>query len=97
MSAALERVIAEQQHLIDRLKAQVDGHNRYSMEKHREDEDLVRAVIHFMSRAIAEVHTDEKDHESWRQSTSDMRLALSEFGYCFKCGCLGYCQCDDFE
>ena len=72
MSAALERVIAEQQDVIDMLKVREDAHIKSCIYAVKREERLVRAVFAFVNKS------DEKNRHA-------LKVELSNHGYCVMC------------
>ena len=85
MTAALERVIAEQQARIDRLETAAHLHAQGWAKHHAKLEQ-------FMNDAIAFVNY-HKDAEKWPSVESDFRESIMRMGWCMECEC-NPCECD---
>lgn len=97
MSTALERVIAEQQAEIDRLKARLDRDLQYARVR---DESLLeifqRAASVAEWRGLADCWKKDKEPE-WQKFVTArlaLRTALREHGFCTTCHSMT-CECGD--
>ena len=82
MSQALERVIAQQQEEIDRLKALDKRSFEAWAREHKMRESLVSAVFSFIN------------HPKAPHSRTIVLDAIRAWGYCLRCEC-SPCECDD--
>lgn len=82
MSAALERVIAEQQATIDRLKQVIDQNNDYLQKNYLAREKLAYAVFGVLNHRAEKMYFDA------------LREEIRAQGWCLYCECLP-CECDD--
>lgn len=81
MSAALERVIAEQQAEIDRMKKHIDMNNDYLQKNYRSRERLAQACFGFINEPTS--------HEAmWA-----LKMELQAQGWCVLCES-SPCECD---
>ena len=81
MSAALERVIAQQQAEIDRLKSTIEQNNRYLEIHFREREKFKDAAITLIN------------HPKNPDARMGLQLALRDQGWCLTCETMP-CECD---
>lgn len=81
MSAALERVIAQQQAEIDRLKSTIEQNNRYLEINFREREKFKDAAFTFIN------------HPTNPDARMGLQLALRDQGWCLTCETMP-CECD---
>ncbi len=92
MSAALERVIAEQQATIDCLQEQVTGQNERNAAIFRQNDELFEAAAKVITKSSGLFDcwkVDKKaEFEEYRALLSELRLALMDAGWCFQCGTL---------
>ena len=84
MSEALERVIAEQQKEIDRLRAMVQ-HDIEAWQ--RENKDVERLAL----AAFGVLNNPERPEFHF-----ELKQALVEMGFCPRCECRP-CECDEYE
>lgn len=98
MSAALERVIAEQQERIDRYEAM----EKQQTESARKDFERHRALFDNLSTYINEVnrqlfpykdHKPEFKREYFLNIRDRLRKSAEDLGYCWRCEHYG-CVCD---
>lgn len=98
MSAALERVIAEQQAEIDRLKAQQSNQLSYNAKDFEAKEQIFTMAAQIVDwHKLRECWKDDKKQEwnEFRTMGNDLRIALVEYGYCIYCRsmtCAGDCM-----
>jgi hypothetical protein len=102
MSEALERVIAEQQKIIDELKQHNEALSnsaiKSALSRNKSDAALfkdIEKVIDFKMRP----HWKDDQEESFKKFTSlhhELRMHLLENGWCIRCGDWGHsCGCND--
>lgn len=92
MSAALERVIAEQQAHLDHLKRVIESDNKqlqYQYKKEQELYKLLDGIVDMKIRCATEEH-----HKTWFDYRQKIRLYMLEHGWCFNCGSFS-CECND--
>lgn len=84
MSAALERVIAQQQAEIDRLKSTIERNNKYFEINFREREKLKDAAFTLIN------------HPTNPDARMGLKLALRDQGWCLYCETQPCeCECDE--
>lgn len=96
MSAALERVIAEQQERIDRLEKQDAAFTENSKREFERYRDLFSALSSY--KAAAERMIDfsaisDRDRAYFYRCRDDLRAKSWAVGYCWRCEHYG-CVCD---
>ena len=96
MSAALERVIAEQQERIDRLEKQDAAFTENSRREFERYRDLFSALSNYATAAerLIDFKTiSDKDREYFHRVKYDLREKSWAVGYCWRCEHYG-CVCD---
>lgn len=92
MSAALERVIAEQQARLDHMKQVIEDNNKqlqYQYKKEKEIYELLACVVAIKIRCATEEH-----HKTWMDYRQKVRIYMLENGWCFNCRSFS-CECND--
>lgn len=80
--ASLDRVIAEQQAEIDRLKASIDRDNKYLQHACKAKENIAFACFGVLNHRTEHIYFDA------------LRDELRAQGWCIYCECLP-CECDE--
>ena len=94
MSSALERVIAEQQESIDKLKAQLESAEESSAHVWKQHEELFDALARFLDADIPLDRSDVDRAKKYLKQRHELRLAVLDCGYCLRC--LDFiCHCDE--
>lgn len=91
MSSALERVIAEQQKEIDRLKSLQAQNIEASRKLYERQQTMLEAIGRLVDHTIS--GTDDKEYQHLR---FDARTQLLKIGFCFGCYSIG-CNEDCYE
>lgn len=98
MSAALERVIAEQQAEIDRMRKQQIQRQEYSVKDFEAKEEIFTRAAQMVDwYKLRECWKDDKKQEwsTFMTMRNDLRIAIVEYGYCICCKsltCAGECH-----
>ena len=94
MSAALERVIAEQQKEIDFLKNNLEHSGKALTKEIERLEEFYCLVSNLLNFSIADM---EARKDSYLDTRNKVRLAMTKNGFCHYCetiGCSGECEND---
>jgi uncharacterized coiled-coil protein SlyX len=92
MSAALERVIAEQQATIDRMEATIESQSKTLTTMWKQHEDLFEAAAKLADTAMPKAE-DEAQAKAYHALRHSLRMQLLNTGYCM--GCYSFvCECD---
>jgi len=98
MSAALERVIAEQQAHIDHMKQVIANQQRDLTTAFTRHEKLFESWARLLDAQIPKCSPDvnEDVFKAYRKLHHDARLCMMATGYCLRCRNF-ICECDDYE
>lgn len=92
MSAALERVIAEQQAEIDALKKMANDQQKNIQTVYTRHAELFETVGKFIERRIPN-DKESFEYKRYLEMRNESRMALMDIGWCF--GCYSFsCECD---
>ncbi len=100
MSEALERVIAEQQKEIDRLRAQQENQLTYNIKDFKAKEDIMTIAAQIAKwRKLRDCWKAEKKNEwnEFRALCHGLDMALLDYGFCIYCcslSCSGDCNAE---
>ena len=92
MSEALIRVIAEQQNIIDGLKANIEASSRISTQEFKRREELFEAWAKLLHFDITGNATDEQ-WAKFSKIRHECRMQMINNGYCLLCYNF-VCECD---
>lgn len=93
MSEALERVIAEQQKEIDRLKGLSDGYCKSLETVYTQHNELFEKIGRMVDSLPSAKDTDD-ERKRYHKIACDVRIGLMDAGFCM--GCYSFsCECHD--
>lgn len=96
MSSALERVIAEQQDMVDSFTAQLESAQKSSAHVWKQHEELFETFAKFLDADLPFDRLDVDRAKKYLKQRHELSLAVLDCGYCLRCQDF-ICHCGEDE